>query len=64
MSIRIRSVQYLLMRLAEPSSYAGLGMVLTLLGFSVPDSLLQSGIHLAVGACGVAAFLLQEKGSP
>jgi hypothetical protein len=52
-----------LARLAEPSSYAGLGTVLTLLGVAAPEPLLQSGVLLAAGAAGVAAFFLKERAS-
>ena len=58
-----KPLRFVLARLAEPSSYAGLGTVLTLLGVAAPEPLLQSGVLLAAGAAGVAAFFLKERAS-
>ena len=53
---------YLLARLAEPSSYAGLGAILTLLGWNLPQPLLADIAQAAAGLCALAAFLLKERG--
>ena len=53
---------YLLARLSEPSSYAGLGAVLTLLGWNLPQPLLADIIQAAAGLCAVLAFILKERG--
>jgi hypothetical protein len=53
---------YLLARLSEPSSYAGLGAILTLLGWNLPQPLLADIAQAAAGFCAVLAFLLKERG--
>jgi hypothetical protein len=52
---------FLVARLKEPSSYAGLGAVLAALGVHVDDALLQAAVQLLVAAGGLAAVLLPEK---
>ena len=53
---------YLLARLSEPSSYAGLGAVLTLLGWNLPQPLLADITQAAAALCAIIAFLLKEQG--
>ena len=53
---------YLLARLGEPSSYAGLGAILTLLGWNLPQPLLADIAQAAAGLCALLAFLLKERG--
>lgn len=53
---------YLLARFSEPSSYAGLGAVLTLLGWQLSDPALSQLVQLLAAACGLAALLLRERG--
>jgi hypothetical protein len=53
---------YLLARLSEPSSYAGLGAVLTLLGWNLPQPLLADIVQAAAALCALVAFLLKEQG--
>jgi hypothetical protein len=49
-------------RFKEPSSWAGLGSVISAVAGSTLDpGLLQSLIFIGSGACGVAAFALREK---
>ena len=53
---------YLLARLSEPSSYAGLGAILTLLGWNLPQPVLADIVQAAAGICALVAFLLKEQG--
>ena len=55
---------FLLARLKEPSSYAGLGAVLATLGIHVDDASLQAAIQLLIAAGGLAAVLLPEHAAP
>lgn len=55
---------YLLARLSEPSSYAGLGAVLALVGLNLPDPVLAQLIQLLAAACGLLALLLRERSHP
>ena len=53
---------YLLARFSEPSSYAGLGAVLALTGWNLPDTLLGQLVQLLAAACGLLALCLKERG--
>lgn len=53
---------YLLARFSEPSSYAGLGALLALLGWNLPDATLGHLIHLLAAGCALVALLLKERG--
>jgi hypothetical protein len=53
---------YLLARFSEPSSYAGLGAVLALLGLNLPAGTVSQIVQLLAGACGLLALLLKERG--
>ena len=55
-------IAYLLARFSEPSSYAGLGALLALLGWNLPDATIGQIVQLVAGACGLAALLLKERG--
>jgi hypothetical protein len=55
-------VAYLLARFSEPSSYAGLGAVLALAGWSLSDSALGALIQTLAAGCGLLALLLKERG--
>ncbi|HEX5453611.1 MAG TPA: hypothetical protein VFX06_07450 [Stellaceae bacterium] len=55
-------VAYLLARLSEPSSYAGLGAMMALLGWSLPDGAVAQLAQLLAAACGLLALLLKERG--
>ena len=52
---------YLLARFSEPSSYAGLGAVLALLGVHLANSDLAEVTQVLAAACGLAALLLKER---
>lgn len=56
-------VTYLLARFSEPSSYAGLGAVLALLGWHLSDSDLGALAQFLAGGCALAALLLKERGT-
>jgi hypothetical protein len=53
---------YLLARFSEPSSYAGLGAVLALLGWNLSDTILGQLAQLLAGGCGLLALCLKERG--
>lgn len=46
-------------RFSEPASYSGLSGVLIGLGIQVNPGLMQTGIYLAAGLCGLAAFFMK-----
>jgi hypothetical protein len=53
---------YLLARFSEPSSYAGLGALLALLGWNLPNTTLGQIVQVLAGGCGLLALLLKERG--
>ena len=53
---------YLLARLSEPSSYAGLGALLALVGWNLPDTIVGQLAQLFAAGCGLLALLLKERG--
>ena len=53
---------YLLARFSEPSSYAGLGAVLALLGWNLPDTILGQLAQALAAGCGLLALMLRERG--
>jgi hypothetical protein len=54
---------YLLARFSEPSSYAGLGAVLALLGWHLSDTIVGQLAQLLAAACGLLALGLKERGA-
>jgi hypothetical protein len=58
----VQTLSYLLARFSEPSSYAGLGAVLVLLGVHFSDSDLGQLAQFLAAGCGLAALLLKERG--
>jgi hypothetical protein len=58
----MRIVAYLLMRFSEPSSYAGLGALLMLLGWNLPESVLGQLVHGLAAACALLALVLKDRG--
>lgn len=54
----------ILKRFTEPSSYAGLGVLLAGLGLHVPGEVLQPTVLVLSGLAGVVAFFLKEKSTP
>jgi hypothetical protein len=53
---------YFLARFSEPSSYAGLGAVLALIGWNLPESILGQLTQALAAVCALLAFLLRERG--
>jgi uncharacterized membrane protein len=51
---------FLLARLKEPSTYAGLGLVLTAIGLPLTGAQTDAIIQVLMGFAGLAAALLQE----
>jgi len=58
----MRLLGYLLARFSEPSSYAGLGAVLALLGVHFSASLTGQIAQSLAALCALAALLLKERG--
>ena len=52
---------YLIARLREPSTYAGIAALLASLGVSVPSGWIQAVSALGVALAGAAALFLPEK---
>jgi hypothetical protein len=55
-------IAFLVARLKEPSSYAGIGAVLAALGIHVDDATVQAAVQVAVAVGGLAAVLMPEAG--
>ena len=58
----MQPLAYVLARLSEPSSYAGLGAILALLGWHLSDGALGLVAQLLAAACGLLALCLKERG--
>jgi hypothetical protein len=58
----MQTLSYLLARFSEPSSYAGLGALLALLGVHFSDSDLGQLAQFLAAGCGLAALLLKDRG--
>jgi hypothetical protein len=58
----VQIIAYLLARFSEPSSYAGLGALLALAGWNIPDPLAGQLVQLLAAACGLLALGLKERG--
>ena len=58
----MRILAYLLTRFSEPSSYAGLGAMLALLGWNLPETVLGRLIQGLAGACALLALVLKDRG--
>ena len=53
---------YLLARFSEPSSYAGLGALLALVGWNLPDGVVGHLAQLLAAGCALVALVLRERG--
>jgi hypothetical protein len=53
---------YALARFSEPSSYAGLGALLALVGFHFADTTLGQLAQFLAAGCALAALVLKERG--
>lgn len=58
----MQTLAYLLARFSEPSSYAGLGAVLALVGWNLPEPVLAQLVQALAALCALVAFLLKERG--
>jgi hypothetical protein len=58
----MRILAYLLTRFSEPSSYAGLGALLALLGWNLPETVLGQVIQGLAAACALLALVLKDRG--
>jgi hypothetical protein len=57
-------LSFLLARLKEPSTYAGLGALLAAAGIHVPDATLNAAVSAAMALSGFAAVLMPELKRP
>ena len=53
---------YLLARFSEPSSYAGLGALLAIVGWNLSDSIMGQLAQLLAAGCALLALVLKERG--
>ena len=58
----MRILAYLLTRVSEPSSYAGLGAILALLGWNLPETVLGQVIQGLAALCALLALVLKDRG--
>jgi hypothetical protein len=58
----MQMLAFLLARFSEPSSYAGLGAMLALVGLNFSDSEFGQVAQFLAAGCGLAALLLKERG--
>src|SRR5436190_2360797 len=56
------ALAYLLARFSEPSSYAGLGALLVLLGWNLSDTVFGQLVQLLAAGCALLALVLKERG--
>jgi hypothetical protein len=54
-------IMFLLARLKEPSTYAGLGAILAAAGLHPNEAVLDAAVNAAVALAGLAAVLIPEK---
>jgi hypothetical protein len=54
-------MKYLINRLKEPSTYAGLAALLAAFGLHVEPGILQAIVAMATGLAGLASILVGEK---
>lgn len=54
-------IAYVLARFSEPSSYAGLGAALALLGWNLSDTMLGDLIQFSAALCGLLALFLKDR---
>ncbi|GBF56451.1 hypothetical protein PbB2_00107 [Candidatus Phycosocius bacilliformis] len=55
-------MRYVLDRLKEPSTYAGLAALAAAFGVHVDGQVLQASFGVATAAAGLASVLIKEKG--
>lgn len=54
-------MQYLVSRMKEPSTYAGLAALLAAFGLNIDAGVLQAVVAILTGLAGLASVLLGEK---
>ena len=57
----MRILNFLLGRFSEPSSYAGLGALLALVGWNLSDTTAGQLVQLLAGGCALIALILKER---
>jgi sulfite exporter TauE/SafE len=58
----MRILAYLFTRFSEPSSYAGLGAMLALLGWNLPETVLGQLVQVLAAVCALLALVLKDRG--
>jgi len=58
----MRLFAYLLARFSEPSSYAGIGAILALMGWHFADSTIGEIVQFLAAGCALLALALKERG--
>jgi serine acetyltransferase len=58
----MKILPYLLARFSEPSSYAGLGALMALIGWNLSDPVIGQLAQLLAGGCALLAVALKERG--
>jgi uncharacterized membrane protein len=61
MEVAMNAVAFLLARLKEPSTFAGLGALLAAAGIHANDAVVQAIVQALVSLAGLAAVLMPEK---
>jgi hypothetical protein len=56
-----KQMSYIINRLKEPSTYAGLAALLAAFGLNVEPGILQAIVAMATGLAGLASILVGEK---
>lgn len=57
----MKILAFLLARLKEPSSYAGVGALFAAAGIQINDAVLQAAIQAVIALAGLVAVLMPEK---
>jgi len=56
-------MEWIISRLKEPSTYAGLGVLFGLFGFNVPEPTIAAGAQALMALAGFASMFLKDKAS-
>jgi hypothetical protein len=59
--LRSTKMQYLVSRMKEPSTYAGLAALLAAFGLNIDAGILQAVVAILTGLAGLASVLIGEK---
>lgn len=54
-------MDWILARLREPSTYAGIGVLLGLIGFHIPDATVAAGSQALMALAAFVSIILKDK---